>query len=124
MATPEYLVLLHGDEAVWREDAKDPEKKAAVYATHGRFVEACTAAGHEVVGGAELHESAEAIVVRRTDAGPSITEGPWTELVEQLGGYYVIRTADPHGLAALAADLIGPDGVVELRRQYLAGETS
>ena len=113
--TREYVVLLHGDEAVWRE--ADEATRLQAFATHGEFTRLCGERGHTITGGAELAESATSHVVRlgpgRT---PQVTEGPFTETVEQLGGYYVIETADVADLAQLVAMLIDDDsGVVEIR---------
>lgn len=116
-AEREYAVLLWGDERPWAEAG--PEERAAVFAAHGRFSEACEAAGHTITGGAELALSGTARTVRQgTDGAPYITDGPYTETVEQLGGYYVVRTADPDGLARLAAEHLGVDGGIEVREQY------
>lgn len=112
----EYAVLLWGDERPWA--TAGPEERAEVFAAHGRFSEACEAAGHTITGGAELALSGTARTVRKgTDGAPYITDGPYTETVEQLGGYYVVRTTDPDGLAQLAAEILGDDGGIELREQ-------
>lgn len=120
--TREYVVLLHGNEAVWRE--ADEATRLQAFATHGEFTRLCGERGHTITGGAELAESATSHVVRlgpgRT---PRVTEGPFTETVEQLGGYYVIETADVADLAQLVAMLIDDDsGVVEIRPVVPASE--
>lgn len=120
--TREYVVLLHGNEAVWRE--ADEATRLKAYETHGEFSRLCAERGHSITGGAELAESTTSHVVRlgpgRT---PHVTEGPFTETVEQLGGYYVIETADVADLAQLVAMLIDDDsGVVEIRPVVPASE--
>lgn len=44
-----------------------------------------------------------------------VTDGPFAETTEQLGGFYLVRTADPDGLLRLAAPLVMGDGTLELR---------
>jgi hypothetical protein len=108
-----YVLLLHGDESVWASIPDD--ERAAPYAAHGRFVEACAEAGHTVLGGHELAPAASSLVVRRSGDEVSVTDGPFLEVVEQLGGYYVIRTSDVDGLAQLASALVADEGTVEIR---------
>ena len=108
-----YVLLLHGDESVWASTPDD--EKAAEYAVHGRFVEACAERGHVILGGNELAPAARSLVVRRSGDEVSVTDGPFLEVVEQLGGYYVIRTADVGDLAHLASVLVATDGTLEIR---------
>lgn len=114
-----YVVLLRGDEAAW--DAADEEARTAAYADHGAFAEECARRGHVVVGGEELQPAASALVVRRTPAADgdpgdvTVTEGPYAETAEQLGGYYVVDTEDVQDLARLVRTIMWPGDVVELR---------
>lgn len=110
--TQEYVLLLHGDESGWRD--ADEATIAEAYREHGEFSRLCAERGHEIVGGAELRLSETSLVVRRREGAVQVTEGPFTETVEQLGGYYQIRTADVRDLAELAAMLVGT-GAIEIR---------
>lgn len=112
MTAQEYVVLLHGAEAPWRE--ADEAARVAAYAEHGEFTRLCEEHGHEIVGGAELRLSETSIVVRRRDGDVQVTEGPFTETVEQLGGFYQVRTSDVADLARLTALLVG-SGAAEIR---------
>lgn len=120
----QYVVLLHGDEQVWA--AADEAQRAEAYAAHGRFMELCAERGHTVTGGAELAPAATSRLVRVTEPGgaPVVSDGPFTEVVEQLGGLYVIETDDVDDLAQLVAGLLlGPeDGTVEIRPAVSEGE--
>ncbi|GEA86825.1 YciI family protein [Cellulomonas cellasea] len=121
----EYVVLLHGDERVWAE--AEEAARATAYAAHGRFVEQCEERGHTITGGAELAPAGTSLLVRVPEVGgaPVVTDGPFLETVEQLGGYYQVRTDDVHDLARLVAGLLlGPeDGTVEIRPVVTEGET-
>lgn len=109
-----YVLLLHGDEAVWQNATEEDRRRA--YAVHGEFARRCDERGHRITGGAELEAAATSLVVRQRPGGPpQVTEGPFTETVEQLGGYYVIETADVADLARLAGMLVAGDGTAELR---------
>ncbi|NCT92439.1 hypothetical protein GXB85_16000 [Cellulomonas sp. APG4] len=110
----EYVLLLHGDESVWA-NATEAEQLAA-YELHGEFARLCGERGHRITGGAELEPAATSLLVRQEPGGePQVTEGPFAETVEQLGGYYVIATADVQDLARIAGMLVTGDGTVELR---------
>lgn len=108
-----YMLLLHGDESVWA--ATPADEREAEYAQHGRFVEACAERGHTVLAGHELQPAAKALVVRRSGDEITVTDGPFLEVVEQLGGYYVIRTGDVEDLARLASTLVAREGTLEIR---------
>lgn len=108
-----YVVLLPGDEASW--EAASEEERSAVYARHGEFARLLGERGHTVTGGAELAHSRESRVVRRTDSGLSVTDGPYAETVEQLTGYYVVETDDLDDLLEVCGVLADGDGAVEVR---------
>ena len=112
MTAKDYVLLLHGDETEWRE--ADEEARTRAYAEHDEFTRLCGERGHEITGGAELRLSETSLLVRRRGDDVSVTEGPFTETVEQLGGYYEIRTSDVHDLARLAGMLVG-SGTIEIR---------
>lgn len=105
-----WMLLLWGDP----EACFDLE---AAFAAHGRFTEDCATHGHEIVGGEELAGGAKARLLRvAPDGGVEVTDGPYAETTEQLGGFYLIRTSDPDGLLRLAAPLVMDDGgTLELR---------
>jgi hypothetical protein len=99
MTTARYVVLLHGDENVW--DARDDAKKQRTDEDHRQFGAACAAQGHKIVGGEELQAASTSILVRRGDGPLTVSEGPFAETAEQLGGFYLIETDDLDGLVQL-----------------------
>ncbi|GGC06788.1 YciI family protein [Cellulomonas carbonis] len=112
-APQDYVVLLYGDEAVW--ESATPEERQEEFGRHDEFSRRCAEGGHEIIGGAELRHSRTARSVRAADDGsPVVTDGPYTELVEQLGGYYVVRTADLDGLTRLVTIILST-GTAEIR---------
>lgn len=83
--------------SVWHDDQFDldvnsPEAQR-MFAQVGAFNEELTAAGAWVFAGG-LETSASATVVRSTDGGVSMTDGPYAETKEQMGGFWVIEAAD------------------------------
>ncbi|WP_153397838.1 YciI family protein [Ornithinicoccus halotolerans] len=107
MAT--YAVLLPGDESVW-ENAT-PEQQQEEYDRHGQFARLLEERGHRVVGGAELASSRQTRVVRGRLDEVSVTQGPYAETVEQLGGFYLVESDDVDDLAKVCGLLAGSSGV-------------
>jgi hypothetical protein len=105
-----YLILIYGDEQRW--DAETEAELAAKDEGHRAFN---AAAGSRVLGGHELEASSTATTLR---GGGLITDGPFLESKEALGGFYVIEAADLDGAIALAAllpELSSGHGGVEIR---------
>jgi hypothetical protein len=109
----EYLITIPGDEAVW--DARTDDDKRAVGRAHADFVAALTARGHRVLAGGELTPLSEAVVVRRTDRGTLVTDGPYAESAEQVGGFYLVESDDRDDLLRTVGELARTEPVVEVR---------
>lgn len=106
-----YLVLINedenayasGGEQVWRE----------VHAAHDAFAEKH---GASIVGGNALQPTASATSIRPDGAdGHTVTDGPFLESKEALGGYYLIEAADLDEAIAIAKDCPARFGGVEVR---------
>ncbi|MCW2757182.1 MAG: transcription initiation protein [Nocardioidaceae bacterium] len=109
----EYAVLLPGEEARWEQAT--PEQRAATYDRHGAFMAALAERGHTMTGGAELTSSSQARVVRSGPDGVSVSEGPYAETVEQLTGFYLVRSDDLDDLLQVVGMLAEGGGGVEVR---------
>lgn len=119
----EYVVLLTGDEALW-ENA-DEQQRAEVFARHEEFSRLLAERGHTVTGGAELTHSRTTRQVRRgSDGSVTVTDGPYTESVEQLGGFYSVQSDDLDDLLQICAVLADGDGAVEVRAAVEYQETN
>jgi hypothetical protein len=65
---------------------------------------------------APLHPTATATSVRVRDGRPMVTDGPFAETREQLGGYYLVEAADLDEALGIAARIPGAKfGTVEVR---------
>jgi hypothetical protein len=86
----EYIVLLPGDEAVWAAATED--QRQATYQKHRDFAKLLEERGLRVTGGSELAHSGEAKTLRTAgDGTQTVTDGPYSEAVEQLTGFYLIE---------------------------------
>jgi hypothetical protein len=106
----EYVLLIHADEAKWADATEDDRK--GMYAAHQEFATALAEAKVQMKGGAELAGSATGAVVRGY-ADATVTDGPFTEAREQLGGFYVIDVPTRQDAIAWAKRL--PADIVEVR---------
>jgi len=64
-------------------------------------------------GGKELASASAATTLRHDGDEVSITDGPFAETAEVLGGFYLIDAADLDEAIAFAREV--PEGVVEIR---------
>jgi hypothetical protein len=83
----EFLALIHADEAVWERMTDD--ERASAYEQYVEFGQAARAAG-VFVDGNELGSTGSATTVRIRDGKQLVTDGPYAEVKEALGGYYIL----------------------------------
>jgi hypothetical protein len=106
-----YLILLYEDEESWA--GADQATAQEVFAEHGAFGEANRAA---LSGGNALAPTSSATTVRREASGElTVTDGPFVETQEALGGYYLIEAADLDEAIAIAKQVPARFGGVEVR---------
>src|SRR3954447_8965157 len=120
---PQYLFLLYDDESRW--SAPTDEEIAAEMARHAAFAEAVARAdGAELLGGNALQSTQPATTVRRdgVEAEPMVTDGPFAEVKEALGGYYLIEARDLDQALELARKCPVSQGGVEVRPIWQFGE--
>jgi hypothetical protein len=109
----EYIVLIPDNETAWA--AKDEAERQLMYGKHREFAEALAERGHKVTAGAELTPSTQARTVRRQGGELSVTEGPYSESVEQLSGFYVVDSDDLDDLLRCVGILAEGEGALEVR---------
>jgi hypothetical protein len=108
----QYMFLLFDSEEWYDELTNDTWEQAMKL--HGAFAEAVEKAGARILGGEALERSTTASTVKqREGAEPLVTDGPFIETKEALGGFYVIEARDLDQALELAK--ICPSGNVEVR---------
>ena len=113
----EYMVVIVGDADRWWSTMSLQERTDG-YAEYTRFGEELTRRGHRITGGAELHPTTEARTVQ--PGGQSVTEGPFAETAEHVGGFYLVETDDPDDLTECAKIIAALGDAVEIRRTVSA----
>jgi len=83
----QYLLLIHDDEQGW--DRLSEQEQAALMQEYGTFTAELRESG-AFVGANRLRPTSTASTVRIRDGETVVTDGPFAETKEQLGGYYMI----------------------------------
>ncbi len=98
-----FLILMAEDDHFRKWDDADEALRERVFADFRAFTAAVRERGAFRGGEALAHPDA-ARTVRAGGGGPRpVTEGPYAETVEQLGGFYLIEAADLDAALELAA---------------------
>jgi len=103
-----FLLVLHNNPALI--SALGTEEQQKLMAGHEAFIAATQASGELVVTQA-LGDPSQSAVVRVRNGVPVVSDGPYLEAKEFLGGYYLIDVADRERALELAAQI--PDASIE-----------
>lgn len=110
---PQYMLLLYDDPSNWQKLSPEETQQAM-----GKYM----AWGQKpfIKGGMRLTADAGRVV--RTDDGgkTAVTDGPYSETKEVLGGYYLIEAADYDEASRLSMDHphLEYNGTIELRQTF------
>jgi hypothetical protein len=107
----EYLILIYDNVDVMGKAA--PEAWDQLLKAHTAFGEA----NEKVIrGGNGLQPTSTATSIRTSSSGaPTVTDGPFAETKEVLGGYYLVEAVDLDEAIAIAKQVPAPFGGVEVR---------
>ena len=107
------------DDGVDYQGAPTPEQQK-VYADIFKWFE--TNGDKITDGGAELQPTRTATTIRKDGVGGfTVTDGPFVETKEALGGFYIVEAADLDEAIALAKTVPAPFGGVEVRPVQVYG---
>ncbi len=108
-----YVLMIYSNES--NDAGATPEQQAAVMAEYNVFTQQLN--DHKAyLGGEALMPTSTATSVRVRDGKRTITDGPFAETKEQLGGFYIIEAQDLNGAIEAATMCPGAKfGSVELR---------
>ena len=106
----QYMILIYEDEAQYA--TATPDVFGEIMEAHNAFPAAAEQHGVKVLGGNALQSTGTATSIR---GGSDVTDGPFVETKEALGGYYLIDAPDLD--VALAVGKLCPArfGGVEVR---------
>ena len=110
----QYMLLVYLDEkAWWARDPAEQERSMKQCAPH---VEALRAEG-KFLGGAPLQPTSTATTIKLQNGKRVVTDGPFAETREQLGGYTLIEVNNLDEAIQAAGSLLGNDSpsTIEIR---------
>jgi hypothetical protein len=84
----QYVLLIYGEEGTW--DALADDERGAVYAEYRTLNTELRGQG-KLVAGEELQSIATATTVQVRDGDAVVSDGPFAETKEALGGFYLIE---------------------------------
>jgi hypothetical protein len=96
----QYLLLIYDKESEFGKLSEADQN--AMMREYQEFSKSIHQSGHYRAGG-QLHPVSKATTVRVRDGKKTITDGPFAETKEQLGGYYLVEAKDLDDAVALAA---------------------
>ncbi|MFF2851424.1 YciI family protein [Streptomyces sp. NPDC058001] len=103
-----YLLIMNINPAIM-EELTEAERRE-IMDGHGDFIKTVRESG-EMIGTAALADPSQSAVVRVRDGVPVVTDGPYLEAKEFLGGYYLVDVASRDRALELAALI--PDARVD-----------
>ena len=110
----QYMLLCCFDEERW---ATMPEaQKGQIMREYDEFIQGIVKSGH-LRASAKLHPTLMATTVREQHGKRIITDGPFAETKEQLGGYHIIECQDLDEALAIAGRIptLHVGGAIEVR---------
>jgi hypothetical protein len=95
-----YLLLIYNNPATY-EAMSEPERDA-IFADVERIMDELKKSG-EFVAGQGLADASQSKTVRVRDGVPAVTDGPYVEAKEQMGGYLIVDCETTERAVEIAA---------------------
>jgi hypothetical protein len=108
-----YMIMMFGDAATMLEER--PKEWVTEMIGFMTQLDVDLREAGELIDAQGLADASQARVVRRTDDGPVVTDGPYAESKESLIGYWVLDVADEDRLMEICASIVHYSEQVEVR---------
>ena len=109
-AVMKYMLLIYGEEKALTDDVRGP-----CYEESTRLAHELRASGKYLAAN-PLHPTSTATIVRIRDGKPLVTDGPFAETREQLGGYFLVNAQNLDEAISIARRIPAATwGTVEIR---------
>ncbi len=109
----QYLLLIYYNEVEWNKLSQGELNK--IFTEYMAYNKSIVDSGH-YKGGNRLDFTSKAKTVRVRDGKRMVTDGPFAETKEQLGGYFLVEVKDSEEAVELAARIPGArSGSIEVR---------
>ena len=105
-----YMLLIYGDEKAWTDEERQHCYVESTELTHDLH------ARGQFLGASPLESVAMAVSVKVRNGKAVVTDGPFAETREQLGGFFLVEAKDLNEALAIAGRIPGArKGTVEVR---------
>lgn len=113
----QYILMIHEDEALWESYSEEKIGKIMQgYHAFSEYVEK----NNKMLGGERLQPAHTATRVQVRNGETILTDGPFIESKEQLGGFYLVEADNLDEAVKLAAKIPGAStGTIEVRPVWL-----
>jgi hypothetical protein len=109
----QYLLLIYEQETAW--NAVPENERQQIYQRYGALSQDLRQSG-KMLAGNQLQPISTATTVRIRDGKKLVTDGPFAETKEQLGGFYMVEAKDLDEALAIAARIPSAEtGSIEVR---------
>ena len=110
----QYLILCCINEDRW--DSVPEAERGAIMQEYGAWVQTTEKNGQHLAS-AQLRETSTATTIRMKNGKPVVTDGPFAETKEQLGGYHLVECRDLDEAISIAKRIptLRVGGAVEVR---------
>jgi len=109
----QYLLMICGNETEF--DKMSSGEQVALHDEYGKLIQELSAQG-KFLGGNQLKPTTTATTVRVREGKRVVTDGPFVETKEQLGGYFLVNANDLDEAIAIAARIPSARmGTIEVR---------
>lgn len=109
-----YLLLCCFNEKQW--DAIPEPQRGSIMRDYGALLQSLDRSGHHLAS-AKLQSSSTAATIRGINGKPAVTDGPFAETKEQLGGYHLVECGNLDEAISIAKRIptLPFGGTVEVR---------
>ena len=108
----EYMFLINSGAMVTRPGTPEFEQMMGAWGAYNQML---MEGGHWVAGASPQAADTATTVALDAAAKPTITDGPFVETKEQLGGFYLVKAADLDEALTLASKVPLPGASIEVR---------
>ncbi|HYR74223.1 MAG TPA: YciI family protein [Pyrinomonadaceae bacterium] len=108
-----YMLLIYHDEQTWNQLTE--AERQQIYLEYRELRQQLQSSGQYLMGN-QLQPTTAASTVRVRDRKQLVTDGPFAETREQLGGFFMIEATDPDEATRIAAQIPSARmGSIEIR---------
>jgi hypothetical protein len=108
-----YMLMIYHDEPAWNEHSE--AERQQIYGEYRALIQRLQSSGKYLVGD-QLQPADTASVVRVRDGKQLVTDGPFAETREQIGGFFMIEVNNLDEAVSIAGQIPSArEGSIEVR---------